>query len=65
MSEREWRFYLDDMIGFAEKVIAYTLVHFTQFRIVRRGGRAYSSHNPRGEFGNSLQTVDCHLQPTY
>ena len=27
MSERvprEWRFYLDDMIGFAEKVIAYT-----------------------------------------
>lgn len=22
--EREWRFYLDDMIGFAEKVIAYT-----------------------------------------
>jgi uncharacterized protein with HEPN domain len=24
MSEREWRFYLDDMIGFAEKVIVYT-----------------------------------------
>lgn len=23
-TEREWRFYLDDMIGFAEKVIAYT-----------------------------------------
>jgi uncharacterized protein with HEPN domain len=23
-SAREWRFYLDDMIGFAEKVIAYT-----------------------------------------
>jgi len=22
--KREWRFYLDDMIGFAEKVIAYT-----------------------------------------
>lgn len=22
--EREWRFYLDDMIGFAEKVLAYT-----------------------------------------
>lgn len=21
---REWRFYLDDMIGFAEKVMAYT-----------------------------------------
>lgn len=21
---REWRFYLDDMIGFAEKVLAYT-----------------------------------------
>lgn len=24
MSEREWRFYLDDMVGFAEKVLAYT-----------------------------------------
>ncbi len=24
MSEREWSFYLDDMIGFAEKTIAYT-----------------------------------------
>ena len=22
-AQREWRFYLDDMIGFAEKVIAY------------------------------------------
>lgn len=22
--EREWRFYVDDMIGFAEKVLAYT-----------------------------------------
>ncbi len=24
MSEREWQFYLDDMIGFAEKVLVYT-----------------------------------------
>lgn len=24
MSEREWRFYLDDMPGFAENVLAYT-----------------------------------------
>jgi hypothetical protein len=24
MSEREWRFYLDDMIAFAEKVLAYS-----------------------------------------
>jgi len=24
MSEREWRFYLDDMLGFAENVLAYT-----------------------------------------
>ena len=23
-SEREWRFYLDDMIGFADAVLAYT-----------------------------------------
>lgn len=23
-AKREWRFYLDDMIGFAEKVISYT-----------------------------------------
>lgn len=24
MSEREWRFYIDDMIRFSEKVLAYT-----------------------------------------
>ena len=24
MSEREWRFYIDDMIGFAERAITYT-----------------------------------------
>jgi len=24
MSEREWRFYLDDMIGFAKNVLTYT-----------------------------------------
>lgn len=24
MSEREWRFYLDDMAGFANKVLTYT-----------------------------------------
>lgn len=24
MSEREWRFYLDDMVDFAEKVLTYT-----------------------------------------
>jgi len=24
MSEREWRFYLDDMIDFAEKALVYT-----------------------------------------
>jgi len=24
MSSREWRFYLDDMIGFAEKVLTYS-----------------------------------------
>lgn len=24
MSEREWRFYVDDMVSFVEKVIAYT-----------------------------------------
>jgi uncharacterized protein with HEPN domain len=24
MSDREWRFYLDDMINFSEKVLAYT-----------------------------------------
>lgn len=31
--QREWRFYLDDMIGFAEKVLSYTndfdQAHFT------------------------------------
>ena len=24
MSDREWRFYLDDMLGFAKKVVLYT-----------------------------------------
>ena len=31
--QREWRFYLDDMIGFAENVIAYT-DGFTQARFI-------------------------------
>jgi uncharacterized protein with HEPN domain len=26
---REWRFYLDDMIGFAEKVLAYCYLNCT------------------------------------
>ena len=34
--EREWRFYIDDMIEFAEKVIAYT-GGFTQERFVASG----------------------------
>jgi len=36
MSEREWRFYLDDMIGFAEKVLAYTK-GFDQMAFVASG----------------------------
>lgn len=36
MSDREWHFYLDDMIGFAEKVIAYT-DGFDQNRFVVSG----------------------------
>lgn len=35
-AQREWRFYLDDMIGFAEKVIAYTQ-GFDQERFVSSG----------------------------
>ncbi len=27
---REWRFYIDDMIAFAEKVLAYKLVDSTR-----------------------------------
>ena len=34
--QREWRFYLDDMIGFAEKVIAYT-EGLDQVRFVKSG----------------------------
>ena len=34
--QREWRFYLDDMIGFAEKVIAYT-EGLDQERFVKSG----------------------------
>lgn len=33
---REWRFYIDDMIGFAEKVLAYT-DGFEQARFVASG----------------------------
>ena len=36
MSEREWRFYVDDMIGFVEKVIAYT-EGLDQNEFVKRG----------------------------
>jgi len=33
---REWRFYIDDMVGFSEKVIAYT-AGFDQERFVASG----------------------------
>ena len=33
---REWRFYIDDMIGFAEKVVAYT-AGLDQARFVASG----------------------------
>jgi uncharacterized protein with HEPN domain len=36
MSEREWNFYLDDMIGCAEKVLAYSN-GFTQSAFVASG----------------------------
>ncbi len=36
MSEREWRFYLDDMIDFSEKVLAYT-AGFDQASFVTSG----------------------------
>ena len=35
-TSREWRFYIDDMIAFAEKVIAYT-DGLDQERLVARG----------------------------
>lgn len=36
MSERQWRFYLDDMVEFAEKILAYT-AGFDQERFVASG----------------------------
>jgi len=36
MSDREWRFYLDDMLGFAENVIAYS-EDFSQDEFTRTG----------------------------
>ena len=36
MSERRWQFYIDDMIDFAEKVLAYT-AGFDQSRFVASG----------------------------
>lgn len=35
-AQREWRFYIDGMIGFAEKVIAYTAV-FDQAGVIAGG----------------------------
>jgi len=35
-TDREWRFYIDDMIGFAEKVLAYS-EGFDQVRFVSSG----------------------------
>ena len=37
-AERAWRFYLDDMICFAEKVTAYTLgpVSYTHLDVYKR-----------------------------
>jgi len=39
---REWRFYIDDMIAFAEKVIAYT-DGLDQERFVLRRGQALAA----------------------
>jgi uncharacterized protein with HEPN domain len=39
--EREWRFYLDDMIGFAEKVLSYT--HGVGRADFERGGLVYDA----------------------
>lgn len=36
MSEREWRFYLHDMLGFAENVLAYT-AGFSQSQFINTG----------------------------
>lgn len=36
MSEREWRFYLNDMLGFAENVLAYT-AGFSQSQFINTG----------------------------
>jgi uncharacterized protein with HEPN domain len=36
MSEREWRFYLNDMLGFAENVLAYT-EGFNQSQFINTG----------------------------
>ena len=45
MSEREWRFYLDDMIGFAEKVLLYT-EGFDQARFERANFRSSTAMVP-------------------
>lgn len=39
--KREWRFYLDDMIGFAEKVLAYT--HGVDKATFEKGGLTYDA----------------------
>jgi len=46
-AQREWRFYIDDMIGFAEKVMAYT--HgLNQAGFVGSGLNYDATHIPEG-----------------
>ena len=57
--QHEWRFYIDDMIGFAEKVIAYT-DGLDQAGFVAGGG--YTVPRPgrsghRAEWGNRRHRV--------
>ncbi len=76
---RTWQFYLDDMIGFAEKVLAYTqsfdqagfvasqLYYDATLRNLELIGEA-ATHIPdsvRGEFAYPLAVDHCHAQSAY
>ncbi len=76
MSSREWRFYVDDMIGFLEKVVAYSdgldqngfvtsgLNYDATVRNFELIGEAvtHSRTYSQGLPGNSLTAVNCHAQ---
>ena len=56
-AQREWRFYLDDMIGFAEKVIVYS-DGLDQAGFIASGLNYDATLRNQGIAGKSLQEIE-------